>query len=242
MGKSKIEWTQITWNPVTGCTKCSPGCKNCYAERMARRLQAMGLPKYQHGFNVRCHSWELYRPLNDKWPDKSIVFVNSMSDLFHNDLRLPFIREVFRVMNDARAYIFQVLTKRSDRLREISHLLPWGKNIWMGVSVENKDYLYRIDHLRECWAQNTFISFEPLLGPLGRVDLSGIDWVIVGGESGPGARPLREEWVLPIRDQCAEMGIPFFFKQWGGVNKRKNGALLQGKEYKQTPEYRFEEV
>lgn len=240
MGKSKIEWTQITWNPVTGCTKYSPGCKNCYAERMTRRLQAMGLEKYKYGFDVvNCDGVELWRPRDGKWPDRSVVFVNSMSDLFHSHVDLLFIRDVFRVMNDARAYVFHVLTKRSGRLREISSSLPWGENIWMGVSVENQDYLFRIDHLRECGAKHKFISFEPLLGPLGRVDLSGIDWVIVGGESGPGARPLREEWVLPIRDQCAEMGIPFFFKQWGGVNKKKNGALLQGKEYKQTPEYRF---
>ena len=214
MGKSKIEWTQVVWNPVTGCSKISPGCQNCYAERMTRRLQAMGCEKYRDGFNVRCHAWELYRPYRDAWPLKSVVFVNSMADLFHNNVPFAFIWDVFTVMNDACANVYQILTKRAERFAKIQALLPWADNIWMGVSVENQDYIYRIDILRNSYAKHKFISFEPLLGPLGDLDLSGIDWVIVGGESGPSARPLREEWVIPIQEQCEKI---FHFSLSSGV-------------------------
>ncbi len=231
--KSQIEWTESTWNPVTGCTKISPGCKHCYAERMALRLQAMGHPAYRNGFQVTLHPDRLTLPL--RWKKPQLIFVNSMSDLFHEEVPVDFILDVFDVMRRADWHIFQVLTKRSRRLLELDAFLDWPPNVWMGVSVENQRYTFRIDHLRQTHARVKFLSLEPLLGPLPNLDLSGIDWVIVGGESGPGARPMKEEWVLDIRDQCLRAGVPFYFKQWGGVNKKRTGRLLQGRTWDQMP-------
>jgi protein gp37 len=230
---STIEWTEATWNPVTGCTKISPGCDNCYAERMARRLQAMGQPNYAEGFRLTIHDRMLEAPLS--WKKPRTIFVNSMSDLFHRDVPDEFILKVFDVMGRAFWHRFQVLTKRSQRLLRLGRVLPWKANIWMGVSVENQAYSYRIDHLRQSGALVKFLSLEPLLGPLPRLDLRGIDWVIVGGESGPGARPVSEGWVLDIRDRCAAAGVPFFFKQWGGVNKKKAGRMLEGRTWDEMP-------
>lgn len=230
---SSIEWTESTWNPLTGCTKISPGCKHCYAERMAKRLQAMGQRNYVNGFSLAMHQHVLEQPLS--WKKPQTIFVNSMSDLFHIDVPLDFIQRTFDVMNRAHWHRFQVLTKRSERLAEISRELPWGNNIWMGVSVENKDYLYRIDHLRHTEATVKFLSLEPLLGPLGKFDLKGIDWVIVGGESGPGARFMHPDWVREIRDNCLDQEVPFFFKQWGGVRKKKTGRILDGQTWDAMP-------
>jgi protein gp37 len=231
--KTGIEWTQATWNPVTGCTKISPGCKNCYAERMAVRLKAMGNPSYTNGFNVTMHENLLGLPLSWKKPQN--IFVNSMSDLFHRDVPLEFIQSVFDVMNKAHWHRFQILTKRSERLVELDSILRWAPNIWMGVSVENKDYLHRIDDLRKTNADIKFISFEPLLGSIGELNLTGIDWAIVGGESGPGARSIDPSWVTDIRDQCNKNNIPFFFKQWGGVNRKKAGRVLEGRTWEEMP-------
>ncbi len=229
---SKIEWTDETWNPVTGCTKVSPGCKHCYAERMALRLQAMGQANYANGFNLTLHPKMLVLPLHWKKPRR--IFVNSMSDLFHEDVSAYFIYEVFQTMRRADWHAFQVLTKRSDRLRSMSSL-PWTRNIWAGVSVENADYVHRIDDLRACGAAVKFLSLEPLLGPLPYLDLTGIHWVIVGGESGPGARPMAVTWVRDIRNQCLDANVPFFFKQWGGVNKKRAGRLLDGRTWDEMP-------
>ncbi len=231
--KSKIEWTESTWNPVTGCTKVSPGCANCYAERMAKRLQAMGQRNYVNGFDVATHEHMLSRPL--EWNKPRMVFVNSMSDLFHEAVPLSFIQRVFKVMRRAEQHIFQVLTKRSQRLQELADVLEWPSNVWMGVSVENADYLLRMDHLREVPSSVRFVSFEPLLGAVSDLDLRGIEWAIVGGESGPGARPMKREWVVRIREECAEAGVPFFFKQWGGKNKKKAGRELDGRTYDEMP-------
>lgn len=231
--RSAIEWTEATWNPITGCTKVSPGCKHCYAERLARRLQAMGHPNYASGFALTLHEHVLELPL--QWKTPRVIFVNSMSDLFHENVPLTFIHQVFEIMNQAHWHQFQVLTKRSARLFELSNDLPWAPNIWMGVSVENQRYVYRIDHLRQTRAAIRFLSLEPLLGPLPNLDLTGIHWVIVGGESGPGARPMQEDWVTDIRDQCLEAGVPFFFKQWGGVHKKKAGRSLQGRTWDEMP-------
>lgn len=222
-----IEWTEATWNPVTGCTKISPGCKHCYAERMAKRLQAMGQPNYANGFRPTVHEHMLDVPL--RWKKPQTVFVNSMSDLFHEEVPARFIRRVFDVMRLAHWHRFQVLTKRSERLVELSAELPWPPNVWMGVSVENDAYSFRIDHLRGTRAMIKFLSLEPLLSPLPSLDLSGIDWVIVGGESGPGARPMQAAWVVDIRDRCREKKVPFFFKQWGGVRKKAAGRELDGR-------------
>lgn len=231
--RSSIEWTESTWNPITGCSKISPGCKHCYAERMAKRLQAMGNPSYANGFDVTLHHRLLDRPLQWKKPQK--IFVNSMSDLFHEDVPFDFIQEIFAVMRQASWHQFQILTKRSDRLRELDSQIDWSDHVWMGVSVENQDYTFRIDHLRETGAKVKFLSLEPLLGPLPALNLSGIDWVIVGGESGPGARPIAEDWVIEIRDQCLAADVPFFFKQWGGVRKKQTGRVLQGQIWDQMP-------
>jgi protein gp37 len=231
--KSTIEWTESTWNPVTGCTKVSPGCKNCYAARMAKRLHGMGQPNYANGFNLAVHEHTLELPL--RWKSPQAIFVNSMSDLFHEDVPLSFIKEVFVVMNSANWHQFQVLTKRSARLLDLNKQLCWAEHIWMGVSVETEKYVRRIDDLRKTGAHTKFLSLEPLLGPLHKLDLSGIDWVIVGGESGPGARPMLEEWVIDIRDQCHKGGVPFFFKQWGGVNKKRAGRLLEGRTWDEIP-------
>ncbi|MCX5877637.1 MAG: phage Gp37/Gp68 family protein, partial [Deltaproteobacteria bacterium] len=211
--KSSIEWTEYTWNPVTGCTKISPGCQNCYAERMAKRLQAMGQPNYSGGFKVAIHENALEAPF--RWRRPSMVFVNSMSDLFHKVVPVFFIQKAFEVMRSLPQHQFQILTKRAERLADISQFLPWRDNIWMGVSVENRDYIDRIDTLRQTGALVKFLSIEPLLGPIPELNLTGIDWVIVGGESGPGARPMKKEWVTDIRDQCLDAGVAFFFKQWG---------------------------
>ncbi len=231
---SAIEWTGGTWNPVTGCTKVSPGCEHCYAERMARRLQAMGQPNYVNGFSVSIHEHVLEIPL--RWKKPRIIFVNSMSDLFHKEVPDEFIQRAFDVMNQAYQHQFQVLTKRSQRLGDLSPQLPWTDNIWVGVSVENEDYTFRIDHLRQTDAHVKFLSLEPLLGPLRELNLDGIDWAIVGGESGPGARPMDPSWVIDIRNQCLDVGVPFFFKQWGGFNKKKAGRELEGRTWNQMPE------
>jgi protein gp37 len=230
---SKIEWTECTWNPVTGCTKVSPGCLNCYAERMARRLQAMGQPNYRNGFEVTLHPHMLALPL--RWKQSRTVFVNSMSDLFHEDVPLDFIRRVFDVMARAPQHRFQILTKRSGRLAELSGGLPWPSNVWMGVTVESDDYAWRIDDLRRTDAAIKFISFEPLLGAITSGDLEDIDWVIAGGESGPGARRMDYDWVADVRDQCLAARVPFFFKQWGGVNKKANGRALDHRICEEVP-------
>jgi len=231
--KSKIEWTESTWNPVTGCTKISIGCLNCYAERFAMRLKAAGNRNYTNGFRVTLHPELLKMPL--RWKHPRTIFVNSMSDLFHKDVPFDFISEIFSVMSRASHHRFQVLTKRSHRLLQLSTNLPWPQNVWMGVTVENSDFCYRIEQLTQTPAAIKFISFEPLLGPIHNINLDGIDWVIVGGESGPNARPMKPEWVTDIRDQCLAAGVPFFFKQWGGVNKKKNGRKLDGHIWNQTP-------
>ena len=231
--KSSIEWTESTWNPVTGCSKISPGCKNCYAERMALRLKAMGQSNYVNGFRVTLQPQALAMPL--RWKQAHTIFVNSMSDLFHKEVPLDFINRVFEVMCVAGHHRFQVLTKRSGRLLQLNHRLPWSENVWMGVSVETDDYTYRIDHLRKTDAMIKFISLEPLLGSIPHLDLEGIDWVIVGGESGPRSRPIKSDWVSEICEQCLAADVPFFFKQWGGINKKKNGRLLDGQIWDQMP-------
>jgi protein gp37 len=233
MAQSSIEWTEATWNPLTGCTKISPGCKFCYAERMAKRLQGMNQPRYVNGFELTLHADVLELPLTWKKPQR--VFVNSMSDMFHADVPLKFIHRAFDVMRRASWHQFQVLTKRSDRLMELSPSIAWPANVWMGVSVERQDYVSRIEDLRGTGAAVRFLSLEPLLGPLRDLQLAGIDWVIVGGESGPGARPMKEQWVLDIRTQCRSAGVPFFFKQWGGFNKKKSGRLLEGRTWDEWP-------
>lgn len=233
MARTSIEWTESSWNPVTGCSKCSPGCRHCYAERMAKRLRAMGQPNYRKGFKVTVHEHMLDVPLGWKRPQR--VFVNSMSDLFHEQVPAVFIKQVFAVMAHANWHVFQVLTKRAARLERIANEIDWPPNVWMGVSVETRNYLARLDCLRSTEACVKFVSFEPLLGSLGRLDLEDIDWAIVGGESGPGARPMLESWVTEIRDQCVEAAVPFFFKQWGGFNKKKNGRLLDGVTWDQAP-------
>jgi len=230
---STIEWTESTWNPVTGCTKISPGCKHCYAERLAKRLNAMGVANYKNGFEVTLQEHMLEKPLTWKKPRK--VFVNSMSDLFHDDVPVDYIARVFDVMNHSGRHQFQVLTKRAKRLFEVHSKLVWTPNIWMGVSVENNDYVNRIDLLREIPAGLKFISFEPLIGGVPDADLSGIDWAIVGGESGPGSRPLEEAWALDIQRKCEKEKTAFFFKQWGGVNKKKTGRLLKGRTWDEYP-------
>lgn len=231
--KSSIEWTESTWNPVTGCNKISPGCKYCYAERMSKRLKAMGSSNYENGFKLALHEHVLELPL--KWKKPQTIFVNSMSDLFHKNVPLEFIQKVFDVMNKTSWHTYQVLTKRSDRLKEISKELDWGRNIWMGVSVESQEYTYRINDLRNTGAFIKFLSIEPLIGPVRKLKLKNINWVIVGGESGPKARPMKEEWVLDIKDQCKEAEVPFFFKQWGGVNKKKAGRSLLGRTWDELP-------
>lgn len=230
---SAIEWTEATWNPVTGCTKVSAGCRNCYAERMALRLQSMGQSNYVHGFQVTMHEHMLERPLS--WKKPRIIFTNSMSDLFHEDVPDDFIHDVFNVMKKACQHIFQILTKRSERLVSLADSLDWPPNVWMGVTVENAHHTSRINDLCQTGAAIKFLSLEPLLGPLARLDLSGINWVIVGGESGPFARPVQEAWIKTIRDQCILNDVPFFFKQWGGTKKKQTGRLLDGITWSQLP-------
>jgi protein gp37 len=234
--KTPIEWTETTWNPLTGCTKISPGCKKCYAERLAKRLKAMGQRNYQNGFKLTLHDHMLDAPL--RWKKAQVIFVNSMSDLFQDEVPVDFIQRVFQTMRAAHWHQFQVLTKRSGRLLELSPLIEWPANVWMGVSVENAKYTFRIDDLRRTGAAVKFLSLEPLLGPLPNLNLTGIDWAIVGGESGPGARPIEKAWVTDIRDQSEAAGVAFFFKQWGGVNKKKTGRLLEGRKHDDMPSFR----
>ena len=238
--QSAIEWTETTWNPVSGCTKISAGCAHCYAERMAKRLQAMGLYRYRNGFAVTLHPEAVDEPCG--WRKPRLVFVNSMSDLFHDDVPVDFIRQVFTVMNHCPQHTFQILTKRAERLAELAPLLNWSDNIWMGVTVESSDYLYRMDYLRQVQAAVRFVSLEPLLGPLNDLNLEDINWVIVGGESGPGARPMEKEWVLSIHSKCRRANVPFFFKQWGGVQKKKAGRLLNERTWDELPDIRMEWV
>lgn len=233
MAKSAIEWTESTWNPVTGCTKISVGCKHCYAETMSKRLKAMGQPNYRNGFEVTLHPHVLTKPLT--WTKPQMIFVNSMSDLFHKNVPTQFILDIFGIMEQASWHTFQILTKRSGRLSQLDHRLAWPPNVWMGVTVETARFYSRIDDLRKTSAATKFLSLEPLLGPLPDMDLTGIDWVIVGGESGPGARPMLEEWVLDIKDQCSEAKVPFFFKQWGGIRKKEAGRTLQGCTWDELP-------
>jgi protein gp37 len=236
MAKSSIEWTEMTWNPTTGCNKVSAGCKFCYAEVMAKRLKAMGVEKYSNGFELAMHEDELKTPYT--WKKSKMVFVNSMSDLFHKDVPIEFIQKVFRVMKENPQHVFQILTKRADVLLyyDKEGLLDWSHNIWMGVSVENKTFLKRIDLLRQTNARTKFLSCEPLIGPLPNMNLKGIDWVIVGGESGRTPRPMKKEWVVDIKEQCQNSDVAFFFKQWGGTNKKKTGNLLDGEKYLEMPE------
>jgi protein gp37 len=230
---SSIEWIEATWNPVTGCTKVSPGCKHCYADRMAKRLQAMGQPRYAEGFRLTLQEDLVELPL--RWRKPRLIFVNSMSDLFHPDVPVDYIWRVFRVMEQAEQHQFQVLTKRAERLAEVSGSLPWPPNVWMGLSVETADYVWRIPHLVSVPAAVRFLSLEPLLGPLSDLPLRGIQWVIVGGESGPGARPMQATWVRDIRQQCREQDVAFFFKQWGGVRKKRSGRELDGRTWDEMP-------
>jgi len=234
MKTTKIEWTETTWNPSTGCTKISSGCKNCYAERMAKRLKAMKQEKYKNGFALTTHPEVLSEPYS--WRTPRTVFVNSMSDMFHEDMPLEFIQKVFNVMNENPQHTFQVLTKRANILSEYKSCLNWSKNIWMGVTIENQDNVQRIDYLRTVPANVKFLSIEPLIDEIKYIDLANIDWVIVGGESGPGARPIKEEWVLTLKNECIIQSVPFFFKQWGGTNKKAAGRLLEGKTWDGMPD------
>ena len=231
--KSAIEWTDSTWNPVTGCTKVSPGCKHCYAETFAERWRGIPGHPYKQGFDLRLWPDRIDMPL--MWKRPRTIFVNSMSDLFHEKVPLPFIQRVFETMEKACWHTFQILTKRSKRLADLAPDLNWPPNVWTGVSIETAKYLWRADHLRQVAAAVKFLSLEPLLGPLGTIDLSGIHWVIVGGESGPGARPIEAMWVKEIQKQCGANGVPFFFKQWGGVRKKQNGRVLGGRTWDEMP-------
>jgi len=236
MAQSNIEWTEMSWNPTTGCNKISTGCKFCYAEVMSKRLKAMGVEKYKNNFKITIHENELDIPYT--WKKSKIVFVNSMSDLFHKDVPIEFIKKVFKVMKDNPQHVFQVLTKRTDILRyyDSEGWLDWTHNIWMGVSVENSNVTKRIDLLRETGARVKFLSCEPLIGSIPNMNLEGIDWIIVGGESGRKPRPMQEDWVTDIKNQCANADVAFFFKQWGGTNKKKTGRLLEGKTWDEMPE------
>ncbi len=233
---SSIEWTDATWNPVTGCTKISAGCKNCYADRMANRLRAMGVKRYEKGFELALQTDVLRVPL--AWKKPRFIFVNSMSDLFHEDVPVDYLRRVFKVMNQCEQHVFQVLTKRPERAAELALNFDWTPNIWFGTTVENQKVVPRIRHLVNTPAMTKFLSVEPLLGPIPKLPLKGLDWVIVGGESGPGARPMSPEWVRQIRDRCLERSVPFFFKQWGGVQKKRAGRELDGREWNGFPTLR----
>lgn len=230
---SKIEWTECTWNPVTGCTKISAGCQNCYAEKLAIRLHAMGVKNYKNKFEVTTHDNALDIP--KKWKKSKIIFVNSMSDLFHEDIPFDFIKSVFSVMNECKQHTFQILTKRSENMLKLSKYLDWTDNIWMGVTVENNSCIHRINDLININSKIKFVSFEPLLTPLPNLKLKGIDWAIVGGESGPNAREIKEEWIIEIKEKCFSTGTKFFFKQWGGVNKKKAGRVLEGRQWNEIP-------
>jgi protein gp37 len=231
--KTDIEWTDATWNPITGCTKISPGCKNCYAERLALRLKAMGNRRYRNGFGVTLHPDQLSLPL--RWRQPKRIFVNSMSDLFHESVSEDYIRRVFEIMVRADWHIFQILTKRSGRLTGLAGQLPWPRNVWQGVSVENADYTWRIVDLQQVPAAVRFLSIEPLLGPIPKLPLGGIDWVIVGGESGGRRRPRAPEWAREIRDQCLTASVPFFFKQWGGRTPKSGGRILDARTWEEMP-------
>ncbi len=231
---TKIEWTEETWNPITGCTRCSAGCEHCYAASFAKRLNAMGNIRYKNGFNVTVHRDLFNKPLT--WKTSRMIFVNSMSDIFHEDVSDEDILALFQTMNKATWHTFQVLTKRSQRLLQLSHQIKWTDNIWMGVSVENKQSLYRCDDLKKTGAKIKFVSAEPLLESISEIDLNGIDWLIVGGESGPYSRPMAEEWAIELRDLAQKTKTAFFFKQWGGFNKKKKGSLLCGESYKEYPQ------
>ncbi len=231
--RSHIEWTEMTWNPVTGCSKVSVGCKYCYAERMAKRLKAMGVIRYNKGFAVTLQPDLLDTPLH--WKEPRTVFVNSMSDLFHERVPLYYIQRVFNTIEKCPQHTFQILTKRSERLKEVARNLPWPSNVWMGVSVEDDQVVHRIDDLKLVPAKVKFLSCEPLIGSLDNLSLDGIDWVIVGGESGPHARPMKKEWVTSIFRQCRDADVPFFFKQWGGVRKDLTGRMLHGRTYDAMP-------
>lgn len=233
MSKSKIEWTGSTWNPITGCTKYSDGCTNCYAEKMANRLKNMGLKKYENSFNLTLHYENIEDPLFMKKPQT--IFVCSMSDIFHKDVPDEFILKLFEVMNKAYWHTFQVLTKRAERIKELNDSITWTKNIWLGTTVESEKVTHRIDYLRESGAYIKFLSIEPLLTPINDLKLKNIDWVIVGGESGAKARPMLKEWVIDIKNQCNTQDVPFFFKQWGGKNKKKAGRLLDNNTYDEMP-------
>ena len=230
---SKIEWTEATWNPATGCTKISDGCLNCYAARLAHRLKAMGNGRYSNEFALTLHDDLIDLPLT--WRQPKFVFVNSMSDLFHDQIPLSFIQRVFRTMEKADNHVFQILTKRSHRLLEFSHKISWPSNVWVGVTVESHKYVHRISDLQRVPAKTKFLSIEPLLSHIPELPLDGIDWVIVGGESGPRCRAVQIEWVRAIRDQCVQKGVPFFFKQWGGVRKKTSGRLLDGRTWSEMP-------
>ncbi len=234
MAHSNIEWTEMTWNPTTGCDKISAGCKFCYAEIMSKRLQAMGIEKYKDNFEVRTHDEALGIPYT--WRGSKVVFLNSMSDLFHKDVPLEFIQKVFKVMNENPQHVFQVLTKRADRLLDLHLEFKWTHNIWMGVSVEDERVIDRIDFLRQTKSRVKFLSLEPLIGPLPNLNLAGIDWAIVGGESGHDPRPMNSDWVIDIKEQCERNAVAFFFKQWGGKNKKAAGRLLNGRTYDEMPE------
>ena len=235
MATTKIEWTESTWNPVTGCTKISTGCKYCYAEVMARRLKAMGQEKYRNGFDLTLHTNTLKEPYT--WKKSRMIFVNSMSDLFHKDIPIDYIQRVFKVIKDNPQHVFQVLTKRADVLRyyDSEGLLDWPHNLWMGVTVESNELTYRIDHLRNTGTRVKFLSCEPLLSALPNMNLQHMDWVIVGGESGRTPRPMKEEWVIDIKEQCQNANVAFYFKQWGGTNKKKAGRKLEGQIYDEMP-------
>lgn len=240
---STIEWTDTTWNPVRGCSRVSPGCTRCYAERMAHRFSGPGKPYEGLTRNSgKGPRWSgrvqlVYDVVDEplRWRRPRVVFVNSMSDLFHENVPERFIKDVFEIMAEADRHTFQILTKRADRLAEVAPRLLWPSNVWMGVSVENQDYVDRIDRLREVPAQVRFLSLEPLVGPLSDLDLNGIHWVIVGGESGPAARPMKRTWVRDIRRQCRKADVPFFFKQWGGLRKKRTGRTLDGRTYDEMP-------
>ena len=238
MSKTRIEWTEMSWNPTTGCDKISAGCKFCYAEVMARRLKAMGLNKYHNEFKLTLHRDDLRTPYT--WKKPRIAFVNSMSDLFHKAIPLEFIKSVFKVMNENPQHVFQILTKRADILLEYDKEIKWTHNIWMGVSVENEKVMDRIDLLRKTHARTKFLSCEPLIGPLPKLNLKKIDWVIVGGESGRTPRPMEPQWVIDILNSCEEAGVEFFFKQWGGTSKKKSGRKLNGKFYDGMPNVSFQ--
>ncbi len=230
---SRIEWTESTWNPVTGCSKISEGCKNCYAERLSHRLQAMGNPSYLNGFKITCHHRLFEQPL--KWKKPQCIFVNSMSDLFHEDIPKDFVFKIFDTMKRANWHNYQILTKRAEIMLALNEEIEWMNNIWMGVTVEAARYKNRIDKLRNTNAKIKFLSLEPLLEPIPNLDLSEIDWVIVGGESGPNARPIEKSWVIDILNQCKQASVPFFFKQWGGINKKKQGRIIDGRTWDEMP-------